>query len=145
MSFDTTCRRLAEIFPQDFASWIFGRPIELTELSPTELSLEPIRTDSLILLQGNDEVLHIEFQTSPKPDLPMRLADYRLRIHRKFPEKTIYQVVIYLRETRSERVFQNYFEIAGMYAEFEVIRIWDVPAEELLPYPGLLPTPQRPL
>ena len=138
MTFDTTCRRLAEIFPRDFASWLLGRPVDLTELSPTELSLEPIRADSVILLQGDNEVLHIEFQTDPKIELPMRLADYRLRIHRKFPEKTIHQVVIYLRETKSERVFQNYFEIAGMYAEFEVIRIWEVPVSDLLQYPGLL-------
>ncbi len=139
MSFDSTCRRLAEIFPQDFASWLLGRTIDLTELSPTELSLEPIRADSVILLQGDDAILHIEFQTDPKINIPLRLADYRLRLHRKFSEKTIHQVVIYLRETASERVFQNTFEIAGMYAEFEVIRIWEVPAEELLAYPGLLP------
>jgi predicted transposase/invertase (TIGR01784 family) len=138
MSFDTTCRRLAEIFPQDFASWLLGRPIALTELKPTELSLEAIRADCLILLQGENEVLHIEWQTVPTLDLPMRLADYRLRIHRKFPTKTIHQVVIYLRETKSERVFQNYFEIAGMYAEFDVVRIWEVPAKDLLRYPGLL-------
>lgn len=139
MSFDTTCKRLAEIFPQDFASWLFGYPIALTELSPTELSIEPIRADSVILLQGQAEIAHIEFQTDPKDDVPMRLADYRLRLHRKFPNKTIHQVVIYLRETTSQRVYQNYFEIAGMYAEFEVIRIWEVPAEELMAFPGLLP------
>jgi hypothetical protein len=39
----------------------------------------------------------------------------------------------------SEQVYQDYFEIAGMYAEYEVIRIWEVPAEELLNFPGLLP------
>ena len=139
MSFDTTCKRLAEIFPQDFASWLFGYPIALTELSPTELSIEPIRADSVILLQGQAEIAHIEFQTDPKDDVPLRLADYRLRLHRRFPEKTIYQVVIYLRETGSERVHQNYFEIAGMYAEFNVVRIWEVPAAELLAFPGLLP------
>jgi predicted transposase/invertase (TIGR01784 family) len=139
MSFDTTCRRLAEQFPEDFASWLLGYRVPLTELSPTELSIEPIRADSVILLQGQAEVVHIEFQTNPKDDIPMRLADYRLRLHRKFSEKTIYQVVIYLRETNSERVYQNYFEIAGMYAEYHVIRIWEVPAEELMVFPGLLP------
>jgi predicted transposase/invertase (TIGR01784 family) len=139
MSFDTTCRRLAEIFSEDFASWLLGERISLTELSPTELSIEPIRADSVILLQGQAVILHVEFQTDPKPDVPMRLADYRLRLHRKFPEKTIHQVVIYLRETGSERVYQNYFEIAGMYAEFNVLRIWEIPAEELMPFSGLLP------
>ncbi|NDJ17467.1 DUF4351 domain-containing protein [Myxacorys almedinensis] len=139
MSFDTTCRRLTEIFPEDFASWLLGYRVPLTELSPTELSIEPIRADRVILLQGQNEIVHIEFQTDPKDDVPMRLADYRLRLHRRFPNKTIHQVVIYLRETNSERVYQNYFEIAGMYAEFNVIRIWEVPAEELMTFPGLLP------
>jgi predicted transposase/invertase (TIGR01784 family) len=139
MSFDSTCRRLAEQFPQDFASWLLGREVVFTILEPTELSLEPIRADSLILLAGNGEILHIEFQVDPKPDMAMRLADYRLRIYRKFPNHTIHQVVIYLRETTSDRVYQNYFEIAGMYAEHEVIRIWEVPATELQNYPGLLP------
>jgi predicted transposase/invertase (TIGR01784 family) len=139
MSFDSTCRRLAEQFPEDFASWLLGYRVSLTELSPTELSLEPICADSLILLQGQAEIIHIEFQTDPNDDIPMRLADYRLRLHRKFPDKTIHQVVIYLRETNSERVYQNYFEIAGMYAEFNVVRIWEVPAEDLMAFPGLLP------
>jgi predicted transposase/invertase (TIGR01784 family) len=139
MSFDTTCRRLAEIFPEDFASWLLGDRIALTELSPTELSIEPIRADSVMLLQGQKDILHIEFQTDPKEDVPMRLADYRLRLHRKFPDKIIHQVVLYLRETASERVYQTYFEIAGMYAEFNVVRLWEVPADELMEFPGLLP------
>jgi predicted transposase/invertase (TIGR01784 family) len=139
MSFDNTCRRLAELFPEDFASWLLGRRITLTELTPTELSIEPIRADSLILLQGDSEIIHIEFQTRPDKNMPTRLADYRIRLHRKFPGKTIHQIVIYLKKTRSKKVFETTFDIAGIRGEFTVIRIWEVPAEELLSYPGLLP------
>jgi predicted transposase/invertase (TIGR01784 family) len=139
MSFDTTCRRLAEMFPEDFASWLLGRRVTLTELRPTELSLEAIRADRVILLQGETETLHIEFQTDPKDEVPMRMADYRLRLHRLSPEKTIRQVVIYLRKTNSPKVYQDYFEIPGLYAEFDIIRIWEVPAAELMAYEGLLP------
>jgi predicted transposase YdaD len=39
----------------------------------------------------------------------------------------------------SDRVYQDYFEIAGIYAEYRVIRLWEVPVEELMQYPGLLP------
>jgi hypothetical protein len=46
---------------------------------------------------------------------------------------------VYLRKTDSDRVYQDYFEIAGMYAEYRVIRIWEVPVAELMQYPGLLP------
>ena len=49
--FDTLCKFLAENFSQDYATWLLGRPVTLTKLSPTELSLEPIRADSLILEQ----------------------------------------------------------------------------------------------
>ena len=45
MSFDSTCRRLAEQFPEDFASWLLGRRINSVILDPTELSLEAIRAD----------------------------------------------------------------------------------------------------
>ncbi|CAD5969938.1 hypothetical protein PCC9214_03744 [Planktothrix tepida] len=61
--FDNICKFIAENFSEDLASWLLGSPIQLTQLSPTELSLEPIRADSLILLQSDELVLHTEFQT----------------------------------------------------------------------------------
>jgi predicted transposase YdaD len=139
MSFDNTCRRLAEQFPADFATWLLGYPVALTVLQPTELSNEPIRADSVILLQDDDHILHIEFQTDPKPDIPQRQANYRLRLHHKFPDKIIIQFVIYLRETSSERVYQTSLEIPGLQAQFNVIRLWEVPAEQLMSSAGLLP------
>jgi predicted transposase/invertase (TIGR01784 family) len=93
----------------------------------------------VILLQGETEIFHLEFQTDLKDDVPMRMPDYRLRLHRKFPEKTVRQVVIYLRQTNSKKVYQDYFEISGLYAQYHVVRIWEVPAAELMAYEGLLP------
>ena len=52
--FDNICKFLAE----NFATWLLGEPISLTELSPSELSLEPIRADALILLESTEVVLH---------------------------------------------------------------------------------------
>jgi predicted transposase/invertase (TIGR01784 family) len=88
-----------------------GEPIALTELSPQELSLEPIRADALILLQSDEFVLHLEFQTRPKPRVPFRMADYRLRAYRRFPKKRMKQVVIYLTRTNSRRVYQTTFTL----------------------------------
>ena len=84
--FDSTCRFIAANFAMDMATWLLGKPINLTELKPSELSLEPIRADSLIFLQSEDLVLHIEFQTDPKEDIPFRMLDYRLRVHRRYPQ-----------------------------------------------------------
>ena len=103
---DNICKFLAESFSEDFASWILGRAIALTKLEPSELSVEPIRADSVIFLESADLILHIEFQTEPNQNIPFRMTDYRLRLYRKFPEKEIHQVVIYLTPSQSPLVYE---------------------------------------
>jgi predicted transposase/invertase (TIGR01784 family) len=137
--FDNTCKFLAESFSEDFASWLLGEPITMTQLSPSELSLETIRADALILLNSDDFVLHIEFQTEPDPTMGFRMADYRLRVFRRFPKKRMRQVVIYLTRSNSELVYQNAFEIPGTRHEFDVIRLWEQPTRSFLEATGLLP------
>ncbi|PZD73993.1 hypothetical protein C1752_01509 [Acaryochloris thomasi RCC1774] len=121
--YDNTCKFLAESFSSDFAAWLLGQPITLTTLSPTELAVEPIRADALILLESDEIVLHIEFQTEPDPSMPFRMLDYRTRAFRRFPDKQMKQVVIYLMHSTSELVQQTIFEIPGTRHEFEVIRL----------------------
>jgi predicted transposase/invertase (TIGR01784 family) len=121
--FDNVCKFLAESFSTDFATWLLGTPITLTELSPSELSLEPIRADALILLQSDELVLHLEFQTIPNANIRFRMADYRLRTYRRFPDKKMYQVVIYLQPTTSELAWQTTFELERTRHEFEVMRM----------------------
>jgi predicted transposase/invertase (TIGR01784 family) len=137
--YDDTCRFLAEHFSADFASWLLGESVTMTELKPSELSLDPIRTDALILLQSVASFLHLEFQTLPKEKVPFRMLDYRVRGYRKDPTKPMRQVVIYLKQTLSERVYQTSFEMENTRHEFEVVRIWEQPASLFLQYPGLLP------
>jgi predicted transposase/invertase (TIGR01784 family) len=137
--YDNICKFLAETFPTEFASWLLNEAIPLTELKPTELSIEPIRADSLTLLQSKQLVLHLEFQTRPDPNLPFRILDYGVRIYRKFPEKQLRQVVIYLLPTDSELVYQNFFSRGKTTHEFEVIRLWQQPPEAFESSIGLLP------
>ncbi|MEM7555108.1 MAG: Rpn family recombination-promoting nuclease/putative transposase [Cyanobacteria bacterium P01_A01_bin.84] len=137
--FDSLCKYLVEKFPDDFATWLLGETITLTELSPKELSLEPIRADALILRQSQELVLHVEFQTQPDIKIPFRMTDYRLRVYRRFPEKRMRQVVIYLKETNSEEVFKNTFELEETLHRFQVIRLWEQPTAVFLKTPGLLP------
>ena len=137
--FDNVCRFLAESFSADFATWLLGESIALTQLSPSELSLEPIRADALILLQSDEIVLHIEFQTEAKAEIPFRMTDYRLRVYRRFPQKRMHQVVIYLQPTTSKLVQQTAFVLENTRHEFGVIRLWEQPSEIFLNTPGLLP------
>ena len=117
--YDDTCRFLAENFSADFASWLLGESITLTEIKPSELSLEPIRADALILLESADSVLHLEFQTRPDPEIPFRMLDYRTRVYRRYRNKTMRQVVIYLKQTRSPLVQQTNFTLESTHHEFE--------------------------
>ncbi|WP_072620544.1 Rpn family recombination-promoting nuclease/putative transposase [Spirulina major] len=136
--YDNSCKYLIETYSADFATWLIGKPVNLTELKPTELVSEPIRADSL-LLQGGDVVLQVEFQTQPDPTMPRRMADYFLRIQKKFPEKQVKQVVIYLRSSRSPLVRQTQFQSQGMTHCFEVVRLWEQPQALFWNAPGLLP------
>ena len=71
--------------------------------------------------------------------MPFRMADYYLRLKRKFPEQTIQQVVIYLKKTNSNLVRRERYVTPVMTHQFRVIRLWEEPVEVFLNTPGLLP------
>jgi predicted transposase/invertase (TIGR01784 family) len=137
--YDNTCKYLAENFPEDLSSWLIGERVALVELNPTELNVDPIRADSIILLTNRDLILHLEFQTDADDEMQFRMIDYRVRAYRKFPNKRMRQIVIYLRKTTSELVYQTTFEIENTRHQFEVIRLWEQPASIFLESQGLYP------
>lgn len=92
-----------------------------------------------MLLQSTDVILHTEFQTISDETMPFRMADYYLRLKRKFPERDIQQVVIYLKKTNSNLVRQTQYQTPVMNHQFRVIRLWEEPLEIFLSTPGLLP------
>ena len=136
--FDAVCKFLVETFSADFSRWLLGEAVTMTELSPSELLLEPIRADAL-LLQTDRRALHLEFQTQPDPTMAFRMLDYWVRLHRRLPQHDIKQVVIYLLPSQSPLVFQTQYEQAGTRHTFEVIRLWEQPTAAFLSSPGLLP------
>ena len=137
--FDNICKFLAETYSTDMASWLLGEPIPLTQVQPQELAVEPIRADSLILLEAEGLLLHLEFQTKVDPQIPFRMLDYWVRGKRRFPDKKIRQFVIYLKETSSDVVFQQEFQDDSTYHRFEVIRLWEQPVTKFLEFTGMLP------
>ncbi|WP_009631942.1 Rpn family recombination-promoting nuclease/putative transposase [Synechocystis sp. PCC 7509] len=136
---DNISKFLIEQYSTDFAAWLLGESISLTTINPTELNVEPIRADSVMLLQSTDVILHTEFQTASDETMPFRMADYYLRLKRKFPEQTIQQVVIYLKRTNSDLVRQTSYQTPVMTHQFRVIRLWEEPVEVFLSSPGLSP------
>jgi predicted transposase YdaD len=95
MAIDNISKFLIERYSTDFATWLLGEPIVLTTINPTELNVEPIRADSVMLLQSSDVILHTEFQTNVVRDKSFQFA---LRIVK------LYQ---YLKEEKKEYVLSN--------------------------------------
>jgi predicted transposase/invertase (TIGR01784 family) len=67
------------------------------------------------------------------------MLDYRLRVYRRFPAKTMHQVVIYLKTTKSPLVYQDSFQLGETIHRYRVIRLWEQSSEVFLNKGGLLP------
>ncbi|MEH2404418.1 hypothetical protein [Nostoc sp.] len=141
MSIDNVCRYLSEQYPESFATWLLGRtPTDVKDLK-TELSVEPVRADCIILLNPQEEILHLEFQVAPVsvPPMPIRMLDYYARLRRQYSFYPIEQVIIYLKETTSKAVFIEQFTDTNTVHRFRSIRIWEQDPAPLLASVGLLP------
>ncbi|QMS88173.1 Rpn family recombination-promoting nuclease/putative transposase [Nostoc edaphicum CCNP1411] len=141
MSIDNVCRYLSEQYPKSFATWLLGRtPADVKDLK-TELSVEPVRADCIILLNPQEEILHLEFQVAPVsvPPMPIRMLDYYARLRRQYSFYPIEQVVIYLKETTANAVFIEQFTDTNTVHRFRSIRIWEQDPAPLLASVGLLP------
>ncbi|MFE1744905.1 Rpn family recombination-promoting nuclease/putative transposase [Coleofasciculus sp. H7-2] len=140
MATDNICKYLAEQYPAEFVLWLLeAEPTDIQVLK-TELSTEPIRADSLTLLQTGNRILHIEFQTLPAsdPPLPFRMLDYWVRLYRQY-RCPIEQVAIFLKSTTSEAVFTNQFTDTNTQHRYRVIRMWEQDPAFFLGNIALLP------
>ncbi|KAB8330568.1 DUF4351 domain-containing protein [Scytonema tolypothrichoides VB-61278] len=140
MTYDNTCKYVAENYPADFARWLLASDTSDIEVLKTELNLEPIRADSLTFLQISNQILHLEFQTSPKstPPLDFRMLDYYTRLKRQY-WCDIEQVLIFLQATSSKIVFNTQYVDRKTRHEYRVIRLWEEDPTPLLANPALLP------
>lgn len=140
MTYDNTCKYLAEKYPAEFVRWLLA--IETTEVQvlKTELILEPIRADSVTFLQTASSILHIEFETRPysEPPISLRMLDYYVRLKRVY-DCAIDQVVIYLKETTSDLVFVSEYTDRNTRHSYKVVRLWEQEPAPFLTNPALLP------
>jgi predicted transposase YdaD len=67
------------------------------------------------------------------------MADYRLRVYRRYPEKKMVQVIVYLKKSNSDLVYQDCFNLENTTHQFNVIRLWKQPTNPFLESLGLLP------
>ena len=140
MAYDNVLKRLAAEYPSALIQWLLSVEAATIELLPTELSLEPVRSDAVYFLPQLRRILHVEFQTEPNsdPPIPLRMLDYWVRLYRQYC-RPIEQVVIFLKPTNSEAAFTEQFAVGNTVHRYRVIRMWEQDPTPLLANPGLLP------
>lgn len=139
-SYDNACKYLAEQYPAEFVRWLLGIEVQQIEVLKTELTLEPIRADSVTFLQAANQILHIEFQTLAKsnPALNFRMLDYSVRLKRQY-RCPVMQVLIFLQETTNEMAFTEEYRDNTTIHQYQVVRLWEQDSTLFLVNPALLP------
>ena len=148
--YDTTFKRLVQISPEAFVLFALGdqAKVEIDEVIETELPrVETRLTDSLIRVRidGEEALVHTEFQTSDSTDSPMpiRMASYIIRLIESH-SLPVYSCVIYLRPGAGRRD-EGYYEQAlpghRVFVEYKVIRLSEMEGRAILEgsQDGLLP------
>lgn len=137
--YDNACKILVDRFSDDLSQWLLGKTYSFTEIQPTDLPSDPIMADTVIFLESDRIILHIEFQTTNDYSIPLRMLDYYVRLQKKFPDKDIRQFVIYLKKTQGTISRQTSFKSKTTSHEFQVIRLWEESPKLFLETKGLLP------
>ncbi|WP_295621792.1 DUF4351 domain-containing protein [Chamaesiphon sp. GL140_3_metabinner_50] len=140
MSFDNVCKLLAEKYPADFVRWLTADEARNVKVLKTELSIEPIRADSVIFIQTSSQILHIEFQTLTlsKPGIPFRMLDYSVRLKRQY-KCPVLQVVIFLQETDDPIARTQEYADETTTHRYRALRMWEQDASLFLGNLALLP------
>jgi len=137
--YDNLLKYLAERYPAALASWLLGKPVTRVRVLKSELSIQPIRADSVHLIEIDDEILHVEFETDPSdsdPPLDLRMLDYFVRVYRR-ERKLVRQVVIVLAETGAH--IPEEFHVGDTWHRYRVLRVWEQDPAPLLAHEGLWP------
>jgi len=136
---DNLCKLLTEQYPDQFARRFFGPQVGKVEILKTELSREPIRADSAILLAESGDLLHIELQTTIKSavPVPLRMLDYYVGFKRQNPSRRVRQVLIVLKDT-GEQIPDRYVDERTTHI-YDAACMWLLKPGPLLEHEGLLP------
>ncbi|MEH2446132.1 MAG: DUF4351 domain-containing protein [Nostoc sp.] len=138
--YDNLCKILAEKYPRDFTRWLLNQEPRTIEILKTELSIEPIRADSVTFLQTENLILHLEFQTTIKSQksIALRMLDYYVRLTRTY-QVPVTQIVIFLQETSNEIAFTEEYVSEVTTHRYRVIRMWEQDSTLFLSNLALLP------
>lgn len=135
--FDATLKDLIRTYPADWLAQL-GVPVTAPpEVLSADLSTVTAAADTLIRV--GDLVVHIDVESGPDDSLARRMLLYNVlaHYHTGLPVRT---VVVLLRSNAQRANQTDRLEYEGLTFRFDIIRVWELPAEELLRAGvGLLP------
>lgn len=135
LPFDATLKDLVRERPADWRAQFDapGRgPVRV--LTP---DLSTLTAFADVVLHCGDSLLHLDFQSGPDPALPRRMLLYNALLHREY-DLPVHSLVVLLRPRadRGDLTGAVRYEArpgrGGLDFRFEVVRLWQRPAEEFL-------------
>jgi hypothetical protein len=146
LRYDATLKDLARRYPEDYvAAFCLGNTADIHALN-VDLSVLSAATD-VVLAHGDPprSLLDLNFQSGPDPDLPDRVCMYNAILRYQY-HVPVHSVAILLRPKADDPRITGRLVYTGqprrgkMDFRFEVVRIWNMPAQRLLRSgPGVLP------
>src|SRR5438270_606185 len=136
LPFDATLKQLVRTHPRDWLDALgvpAGEPVEV--LTP-DLSTVTRFADT-VLRVGDRGIFHLDFQSGPDPALPRRMLLYNALLHEAYG-LPVHTAVVLLRPAAARaglRGAVSYRMVprrGRLDFRFEIIRLWQRPAEELL-------------
>ena len=146
---DNPLKMLISEFSPAFATWLLGRPIQSVRALNVEFPANPVQSDLLFEVidqQSRKLVLHIELQgrRSHKPMAFRQLEYMSQTVIREFglplgvASPRLHSVVIYVgvgsgrNDTGSYTVY-GLGDNSSLAWQYQVVRLWEMPAADLLP------------
>jgi hypothetical protein len=138
LPFDATLKDLVQTYPRD---WLvsLGLPAD-GPVTPLNVDLSTLSAAADVVLGLGDpltSLVDLEFQSSRDADLSRRVLVYNTLLHQRF-RLPVHSVVVLLRRTAEDAGLDGTVRYGadpgrgGLEFRFEVVRLWQRPAEELL-------------
>lgn len=136
--FDSPLKELAENYPADWVALLRLGQGATVDVIDSDLSATAYQSDKVIRVHGKTMwLLHLEFQTVRDPWLPRRSLRYNVLLHDRHALPVL-TVLVLLRPQADFPHFTGTYEYQGASQrgktifEYEVIRVWQQPAEVFL-------------
>ncbi len=136
--YDATIKDLAAVGPADFVSWFDGPTTRAVTVLNVDLSTVTTAADVVFGIgDPMAEILHLDAQAGPSATKHLDVLAYNVLLHRQY-QVPVRSIVLLLREqavhpNMTGRVqYGTRPERGRMDFRFEVIRLWEIPADQLL-------------